>query len=1140
MPGGVESLPIKFGFWNVEGLYEKLHLNDLCDFIGTFDIIGLGETFTLPGFDFSLKFPDYFALHCPATKYSKLGRPSGGLVLLIKKKFEKFIELVDTQISHVLAIKISKTLFNTNKDILLIMMYNHPRESIFYKHKGYYSTLEEVDQFIANQIEKGQEFNLLLGGDLNARIGDWAYTEDDEDELDTKENSITYNRESQDTQVNIAGRTLIEICTTYGLTSLSGLKEKNFTSKFTFIGHRGSSIVDHFISSIELLDNIQDFRTMDKIESNHLPIMLAIESNMDKSEQPETISKEPYKKYKWQDSKSTECQNILNKNKTKKLLEQADNLIETDIDTSLNFFNQAMEEINKPMVQTVNPNKDKKKEKNAWFDKECLQSKKETKSSLQKLNRTNRKTNQELYEERKQSYLDKKLQYNKLIKEKKKAYKKETQEQLIENRKDSKKFWSMIKKISFRQIKLPKIDISEWKLYFFNLLNPKNLNKQPEEPQKTYPVRTIEELDKEISDAEIQQAIDKLKNGKAAGIDGTSPELLKLVKPKVTSYMKKLFNEIYSKSFFPTDWITSIIVPIHKKGSKLITDNYRGISLLSLTSKVFTSIINTRLYNWLEKNEKICTEQAGFRRGFSTTDHIFTLYSMINNCLYGNKRGKFYVAFIDYRKAFDSINRIKLWEALEETGISTKMIEMIKAIYNKVLAKVRFGNKLSEPIECPFGVKQGCLLSPALFSILINKVAKKVASKGRMGYQFIPGGHEIFSLLFADDIVLVSQTPAGLQNQLNNLKQASDELGLEVNLEKTKTISFRRGGYLGRTERWYYGRNKIETVNSYKYLGYTFTTKLSTESALAEVAGKAKNKVISIFKALYKIGKVDIKVFFHLFDCQVRPMLLYAAEIWGNTHESITEKVHMFAARKLLGVNAKTPKTMIYSELNRYPLMIDSNIKTVKYWLKINEMNDSRLPKQAYLREERELNTNRSWGKGIKDLLEKNGFGYVWINQGVTFKKSFLKSLRQRLIDQFWQTWHEKINERPRFNQYKELKENHDSELYLTAITVTKFRKIYTKLRLGILDLQNNKAFYDENINTTCPTCKQKVENEIHFLLECPSYNYYRTKYILKHWPDTSKLTLRELLNTQNPDQIKDIAMYTFYSMKRKEYLLTI
>ena len=215
-------------------------------------------------------------------------------------------------------------------------------------------------------------------------------------------------------------------------------------------------------------------------------------------------------------------------------------------------------------------------------------------------------------------------------------------------------------------------------------------------------------------------------------------------------------------------------------------DNYRGISLLSLSSKIFTSIINNRLYTWLELNDKICPEQAGFRRSYSTTDHIFTLYSMINNFLYGNRHSKLYVAFIDYRKAFDLINRNKLWEALEETGVSTKMICMIKAIYKNVIAKVRFGNKLSEEINCPLGVKQGCLLSPALFSVLINKVAKKITEGGRMGYQFVNGGREIFALLFADDIVLVSKSPAGLQNQINNLKRASEELGLQVNLEKTK------------------------------------------------------------------------------------------------------------------------------------------------------------------------------------------------------------------------------------------------------------------------------------------------------------------------------------------------------------------
>ena len=1116
-----------------------MHLNDLCDFIQSFDIVGLGETFTLSGFDFGLKFPEHHALHCPATKYSKLGRPSGGLVILIRKKYSKFIELIDTQISHVLAFKIKKELFNTPKDLLMIMMYNHPKESVFYKHKDYYSTIEQVDQFLANSIEKGQDFHLLLGGDLNARIGEWAYTEDED--IDVNESAYTYERESQDLQINSYGRTLIEMCTTYGLTSLTGLKEKNFRSKFTFIGHRGSSIVDHFIASIDFIENIKDFITIDRVESNHLPITVKLQKNIMDLNLVEEDSREPFTKIKWQEAKVQESQNIMGKKETENLLKKAEENI-SSIDESIHFFNQFMEKVNKPMTQTVSHH-NKKKEKNVWFDKECYTSKKEAKNSLRKLNKINRVKNTRAYDESKQEYLTKKLEYNKLIKEKKKVYKKETQEKLINSRNDSKKFWDMIKSINFKKIRLPKIDIKEWKDYFYKLLNPTtilNQNNNERESQPQNQEREIEELDRDISDLEIQQAIDKLKNGKAAGIDGMSPELLKLTKPVISKYLRGLFNEIYSKSYFPVEWLTSIIVPIHKKGNKLLTDNYRGINLLNMTSKIFTSIINARFYNWLESNNKICKEQAGFRRGYSTTDHIFTLYSMINNRLYGNRRGKLYVAFIDYKKAFDSINRNKLWEALNEIGISTKMLKMIQAIYKQVIAKVRYGQKISDSINCPLGVKQGCLLSPALFSVLINKVANKIAQNGRMGYQFIAGGVEIFSLLFADDIVLISQTPAGLQNQLNNLKKASEELGLEVNMEKTKSMAFRRGGYLGRNEKWYYGNEKIETVNSYKYLGYTFTTKLSTEAALSEVAGKAKNKVISIFKALYKIGKIDIKVFFHLFDCQVKPMLLYAAEIWGNTKESITEKVHMFAARKLLGVSAKTPKSFIYGELNRYPLNIDSKLKTIKYWFKLNKMEENRLPRQAYLREERELNTEKSWGKYIKDLLETNGYGYVWRNQGVTFERSFIKSFKQRLIDQHWQSWHEKITEKNRYKLYKEFKEWHGNESYLTEITVTKFRKVFTKFRLGLLDIRSNKAFYDESIDTTCPLCRQDIENEIHLIFHCPSYNYLRSKYINKHWPNTTSTSLKELLNDSNADKTKDLAMFIFYSMRRREYLLDI
>ena len=208
----------------MEGLYEKLSLDGLCEFIQTFDILGLGETFTLPGFDFNIKFPDFFALHCPATKYSKMGRPSGGLVLLIRKSLAQHIEIVETHISHIFAIKISKKLLNTTKDLLFITMYNHPKESVFYKRKDYYSTLEQLEYFLANNIEKGKDYDLLISGDLNARIGEWEYQE--EQESDDEDQQVTYERASQDQQINEIGKTLIELCVSFCLTPLAGLKEK--------------------------------------------------------------------------------------------------------------------------------------------------------------------------------------------------------------------------------------------------------------------------------------------------------------------------------------------------------------------------------------------------------------------------------------------------------------------------------------------------------------------------------------------------------------------------------------------------------------------------------------------------------------------------------------------------------------------------------------------------------------------------------------------------------------------------------------------------------------------------------------------------------------------------------------------------
>ena len=115
---------------------------------------------------------------------------------------------------------------------------------------------------------------------------------------------------------------------------------------------------------------------------------------------------------------------------------------------------------------------------------------------------------------------------------------------------------------------------------------------------------------------------------------------------------------------------------------------------------------------------------------------------------------------------------------------------------------------------------------------------------------------------------------------------------------------FRKGGHIAAGEKWFYNGSKIEIVNSYRYLGYTLTTKLSTNSSSEEYASKAK--ILDLMKTKWSLGSLDTTVFFQLFDAQIKPMLSYASEILGTARESVIESAHLFACKRLLCVSNKT------------------------------------------------------------------------------------------------------------------------------------------------------------------------------------------------------------------------------------------
>eukprot|EP00745_Piridium_sociabile_P026381 TRINITY_DN42111_c0_g1_i2.p2 TRINITY_DN42111_c0_g1~~TRINITY_DN42111_c0_g1_i2.p2 ORF type:complete len:140 (+),score=5.89 TRINITY_DN42111_c0_g1_i2:195-614(+) len=132
---------------------------------------------------------------------------------------------------------------------------------------------------------------------------------------------------------------------------------------------------------------------------------------------------------------------------------------------------------------------------------------------------------------------------------------------------------------------------------------------------------------------------------------------------------------------------------------------------------------------------------------------------------------------------------------------------------------------------------------------------------GKHGIQLIPGAVELFLLLFADDVVLLSSTVHGLQTQLNNLRREANKLRLTVNLTKTNVMVFRKGGHLSRREKWFYGSEEISVTNQYKYLGLIFTTKLSVNVALSELSKKGKRGVLEILKSLRRLRVSDPSIY---------------------------------------------------------------------------------------------------------------------------------------------------------------------------------------------------------------------------------------------------------------------------------------
>ena len=219
--------------------------------------------------------------------------------------------------------------------------------------------------------------------------------------------------------------------------------------------------------------------------------------------------------------------------------------------------------------------------------------------------------------------------------------------------------------------------------------------------------------DKSITLEEIEVVTKALKRSKSFAGDQLLNEYFIESFDILSGHLVDVFNAILNSGFFSESVVRCYHCSAFKKNIPNDVNNYRGITLVSCFSKIFTGVLNNRLNKWAESNDVLSDSQFGFRKGRSTTDAIFVLNATIQKVL--NEKGRLFCAFIDLKKAFDSIYLNGLWYKLYKMGLNARMLRIIKDMYNKVKTCVRGCNSYSDFFECAIGLKQREVISPFYF-----------------------------------------------------------------------------------------------------------------------------------------------------------------------------------------------------------------------------------------------------------------------------------------------------------------------------------------------------------------------------------------------------------------------------------------
>ena len=642
-------------------------------------------------------------------------------------------------------------------------------------------------------------------------------------------------------------------------------------------------------------------------------------------------------------------------------------------------------------------------------------------------------------------------------------------------------------------------------------------------------------------------AVKSLKNNKSTSFDLISNEMIKNSMPVLLDPIFELFNTMINNSLYSSYWKLDILSPIHKKGLKDDPNNYRGIAVASHFGKLFNTVLKNRLQKFCDLKEIMKPEQISGKKGARTADHLTVVRFLIEKYALQGKR-RLYACFFDLRKAFDTVDRVILfYKLLSKYKIGGKFLKILTEIYENNQMFIKLSRGLTHPFVTTLGVKQGCVLSPLIFNLFIIDLPDHYDDQ--CDPVFI-NDQKTHCLMFADDVMVLSQTSSGLKRAISITTKFFNNVNLSVNFDKTQVMVFNaRGVQLDQDPDHHFqvGDHKLKVVNEYTYLGIKLTPSGVASHGANELFLKSRRSWFSISNMIYKHKRLPTDKAFQIFDQLVTSIGLYNCESWLPlimTKKSFSdqstllkfwesfklETLNQKIGRMILGVHKKSSRLGTIGELGRFPLFVKAICHVIKYQAQICKTDNNSLIGQMVKEIKTQPNHDLStwWGR-VDKIKQTLGIKYS------SFSKIDIigQNIKRQVKSKFEAFWLAEINEiklgpdnkdHNKLRFYSTIKGCFKKEPYVDLVPNRAQRADLSRLRisssrLGVEVLRYKNVPLEKRYCGYCTpsgadnNVEGYLDDEQHFLTACTSFTlkrncfFSRLNNIITGFSDLSSLS---------------------------------